>query len=101
MLTHSERINKTYLKIADIRTLSEYNKAKVFFFLNLLFKRKIKLNERLSLIAKVLIQIFRFEKRQLHSNTNNPIPVWTGQSKMSRATYLVFFFKYKLFLFLI
>ncbi|KAL7071774.1 hypothetical protein ACQ4LE_008903 [Meloidogyne hapla] len=75
MLTHSERINKTCLKIADIRSLSEHTKAK--------------LNERLSLIVKVLFQIFRFEKRQLYTTANNPIPAWTGQSKMSRANYLL------------
>uniref|UniRef100_A0A914MNV0 Autophagy-related protein 14 n=1 Tax=Meloidogyne incognita TaxID=6306 RepID=A0A914MNV0_MELIC len=75
MLAHSERINKTSLKIADIRLLSEHTRAK--------------LNERLSLIAKVLIQIFRFEKRQLSTSANNPIPAWTGQSKMSRAAFLL------------
>nr|CAD2174894.1 unnamed protein product [Meloidogyne enterolobii] len=75
MLAHSERINKTSLKIADIRLLSEHTRAK--------------LNERLALIAKVLIQIFRFEKRQLSTSANNPIPAWTGQSKMSRAAFLL------------
>uniref|UniRef100_A0A914MIQ5 Uncharacterized protein n=1 Tax=Meloidogyne incognita TaxID=6306 RepID=A0A914MIQ5_MELIC len=75
MLAHSERINKTSLKVADIRLLSEHTRAK--------------LNERLSLIAKVLIQIFRFEKRQLSTSANNPIPAWTGQSKMSRAAFLL------------
>ncbi|CAK5075582.1 unnamed protein product [Meloidogyne enterolobii] len=75
MLAHYERINKTSLKIADIRLLSEHTRAK--------------LNERLALIAKVLIQIFRFEKRQLSTSANNPIPAWTGQSKMSRAAFLI------------